>query len=194
MRGPASLPRTSIFPPPIGRLASWFNSTMSIFPSADAGYSKKFRSASLPGCASDSLAPDSDSVVYQGRVIHVASWAARFLFTGEDLNRPVGRLSGGERARVLIAQLMLQPADVLLLDEPTNDLDIPTLEILAESLLEFSGALVLVTHDRFLLDRVSTIVFGLDGFGGAERFADYFQWEEWKAQNERAHSENPPSA
>jgi ABC transport system ATP-binding/permease protein len=132
------------------------------------------------------LAPDSDSVIYQDRVIHVASWAARFLFTGEDLNRPVGRLSGGERARVLIAQLMLQPADVLLLDEPTNDLDIPTLEILEESLLEFSGALVLVTHDRFLLDRVSTIVFGLDGFGGAERFADYSQWEEWKQQNELA--------
>jgi ATP-binding cassette subfamily F protein uup len=137
------------------------------------------------------LAPDSDSVIYQDRVIHVASWAARFLFTGEDLNRPVGRLSGGERARVLIAQLMLQPADVLLLDEPTNDLDIPTLEILEESLLEFSGALVLVTHDRFLLDRVSTVVFGLDGLGGAERFADYFQWEEWKDQNERARAKSP---
>jgi ATP-binding cassette subfamily F protein uup len=136
------------------------------------------------------LAPDSDSVIYQDRVIHVASWAARFLFTGEDLNRPVSRLSGGERARVLIAQLMLQPADVLLLDEPTNDLDIPTLEILEESLLEFSGALVLVTHDRFLLDRVSTVVFGLDGLGSAERFADYFQWEEWKGQNERAHAKS----
>ena len=136
------------------------------------------------------LAPDSDSVIYQDRVIHVASWAARFLFTGEDLNRPVGRLSGGERARVLIAQLMLQPADVLLLDEPTNDLDIPTLEILEESLLEFSGALVLVTHDRFLLDRVSTIVFGLDGLGGAARFADYFQWEEWKSQNERSRAKS----
>jgi ABC transport system ATP-binding/permease protein len=140
------------------------------------------------------LAPDSDSVIYQDRVIHVASWAARFLFTGEDLNRPVGRLSGGERARVLIAQLMLQPADVLLLDEPTNDLDIPTLEILEESLLEFTGALVLVTHDRFLLDRVSTVVFGLDGLGGAERFADYFQWEEWKAGNERARARTSAAA
>ena len=140
------------------------------------------------------LVPDSDSVIYQDRVIHVASWAARFLFTGEDLNRPVGRLSGGERARVLIAQLMLQPADVLLLDEPTNDLDIPTLEILEESLLEFTGALVLVTHDRFLLDRVSTVVFGLDGLGGAERFADYFQWEEWKAGNERAHARTSAAA
>jgi ATP-binding cassette subfamily F protein uup len=130
------------------------------------------------------LAPDGDSVIYQDRVIHVAGWAARFLFTGEDLNRPVGRLSGGERARVLIAQLMLQPADVLLLDEPTNDLDIPTLEILEESLLEFSGALVLVTHDRYLLDRVSNIVFGLDGLGGAERFADYSQWETWQEAQE----------
>jgi ABC transport system ATP-binding/permease protein len=125
------------------------------------------------------LAPDSDSVIYQDRVVHVASWAARFLFTGEQLAQPVSRLSGGERARVLIAQLMLQPADLLLLDEPTNDLDIPTLEILEESLLEFRGALVLVTHDRYLLDRVSTVVLGLDGRGGAERFADYAQWEEW---------------
>jgi ATP-binding cassette subfamily F protein uup len=128
------------------------------------------------------LAPDSDSVIYQDRVIHVAAWAARFLFTGDQLNQRIGRLSGGERARVLIAQLMLQPADVLLLDEPTNDLDIPTLEVLEESLLEYRGALVLVTHDRYMLDRVSTVVFGLDGLGGAERFADYSQWEGWQRE------------
>ncbi len=131
------------------------------------------------------LAPDSDAVIYQDRVIHVASWAARFLFTGEDLNRRVGKLSGGERARVLIAQLMLQPADVLLLDEPTNDLDIPTLEILEESLLEFRGALVLVTHDRYMLDRVSTIVLGFDGLGAIERFADYSQWEAWQESQQK---------
>ena len=80
---------------------------------------------------------------------------------------------------------MLQPADVLLLDEPTNDLDIPTLEILEESLLEYRGALVLVTHDRFMLDRVSTIVLGLDGLGGAERFADYSQWDVWQRLQQR---------
>ena len=131
------------------------------------------------------LAPDSDSVIYQDRVVHVASWAARFLFSGEQLNQPVGRLSGGERARVLIARLMLQPADVLLLDEPTNDLDIPTLEVLEESLLEFRGALVLVTHDRYLLDRVSTTVVGLDGLGAAGRFADYSQWESWQDERVR---------
>jgi len=132
------------------------------------------------------LAPDSDAVRYQDQVIHVASWAARFLFTGEALNQRVGRLSGGERARVLIAQLMLQPADVLLLDEPTNDLDIPTLEILEESLLEYRGALVLVTHDRYMLDRVSTVVLGLDGLGHAERFADYSQWEAWQRSRRSA--------
>jgi ATP-binding cassette subfamily F protein uup len=126
------------------------------------------------------LAPDSDSVVYQGRVVHVASYATKFLFTSEQLNQPVERLSGGERARVLIAKLMLEPADLLLLDEPTNDLDIATLEILEDSLLEYTGALVLVTHDRYMLDRVSTIVLGLDGRGGAKMFADYSQWEQWR--------------
>ena len=135
------------------------------------------------------LAPEGDSVVYQDRVVHVASWAAKFLFTGEQLDQPVERLSGGERARVLIAQLMLQPADILLLDEPTNDLDIPTLEILEESLLEFRGSLVLVTHDRYLLDRVSTVVLGLDGQGVAENFADYAQWETWQAESKRAVNE-----
>jgi len=125
------------------------------------------------------LAPEGDGIVYQGRTVHVASWASRFLFTGEQLNQPVRNLSGGERARVLIAKLMLEPADVLLLDEPTNDLDIPTLEILEENLLDFPGALVLVTHDRYLLNRVSSTVLGLDGRGHIGRFADYAQWEDW---------------
>jgi ATP-binding cassette subfamily F protein uup len=107
----------------------------------------------------------------------VAGWAKRFLFRPEQIDTPVGRLSGGEQARVLIAKLMLEPADLLLLDEPTNDLDIPTLEALEESLLEFSGALVLVTHDRYLLDRVSTRILALDGAGGARAYADYAQWE-----------------
>jgi ABC transport system ATP-binding/permease protein len=125
------------------------------------------------------LAPESDSVIHQGRTVHVASWAARFLFTGEQLNQPVRNLSGGERARVLIAKLMLEPADVLLLDEPTNDLDIPTLEILEENLLDFPGALVLVTHDRYLLNRVASTVLGLDGRGHTGQFADFAQWEDW---------------
>jgi ATP-binding cassette subfamily F protein uup len=131
------------------------------------------------------LAPEGDSVIYQDRLIHVASWAARFLFTSEQLNQPVRNLSGGERARVLIAKLMLEPADVLLLDEPTNDLDIPTLEILEENLLDFPGALILVTHDRYLLNRVSSTVLGLDGRGHAGIFADYGQWEDWMEEQDK---------
>lgn len=138
------------------------------------------------------LSPDGDSVIFQERTIHVAAWADRFLFLQEQLNQPVGRLSGGERARVLIARLMLEPADLLLLDEPTNDLDIPTLEILEESLLTFPGALVLVTHDRYMLDRVSTVVLGLSGTGEAERFADYSQWEAWQQELTGPKSKSSP--
>ncbi|HSS75895.1 MAG TPA: ABC-F family ATP-binding cassette domain-containing protein [Thermoanaerobaculia bacterium] len=127
------------------------------------------------------LAPEGDTVLYQGRPIHVAAWAKRFLFHTDQLDTPVSRLSGGEQARILIARLMLQPADLLILDEPTNDLDIPTLEVLEESLMEFPGALVLVTHDRFLLESVSSVVLALDGRGGATFFADYTQWEAARA-------------
>jgi len=137
------------------------------------------------------LAPEGDGLVYQGRNVHVASWAARFLFTSEQLNQPVRNLSGGERARVLIAKLMLEPADVLLLDEPTNDLDIPTLEILEENLLDFPGALVLVTHDRYLLNRVASTVLGLDGRGNTGRFAEFGQWEDWLAQQDSVDSDKP---
>ncbi len=122
------------------------------------------------------LAPEGDAVVYGDRSMHVTSWAKRFLFQPEQLETSVSRLSGGEKARIVLARLMLRPADLLLLDEPTNDLDIPTLDVLEETLLEFAGALVLVTHDRYLLERVSTKIVALDGRGGAESFADYGQW------------------
>jgi ATP-binding cassette subfamily F protein uup len=123
------------------------------------------------------LAPEGDTITWQGRSVHVASWARRFLFRPEQLELSVGRLSGGEQARILIARLMREPADLLILDEPTNDLDIPTLEVLEDGLAEFEGALVLVTHDRFMLERVSTVILALDGAGGAATFADYAQWE-----------------
>jgi ATP-binding cassette subfamily F protein uup len=122
------------------------------------------------------LAPEGDSVVWQGREVHVATWARRFLFRSEQLDTRVERLSGGEQARILIARLMPRPADLLILDEPTNDLDIPSLEVLEEGLLEFPGAVVLVTHDRYLLDRVSTAILALED-GGAKLWADLAQWQ-----------------
>lgn len=122
------------------------------------------------------LAPEGDSVIFQGRLLHIVSYIKRFQFSPEQLDTPVRKLSGGERARLLIARLMLRPADVLLLDEPTNDLDITSLDALEENLLEFSGAVVLVTHDRYLLDRVSTVILALDGSGKIETFADVTQW------------------
>jgi ATP-binding cassette subfamily F protein uup len=133
-----------------------------------------------------SLASVGDSVIYRNRPVHVHSWARRFLFQNEQLDLPISHLSGGEQARVMIARMMLEPADLLLLDEPTNDLDIPTLEVLEESLSDFPGALVLVTHDRFLLDRVSTAVLALDGAGNAELFADYDQWRQAQQSSQPA--------
>ncbi len=123
------------------------------------------------------LSPNGDTVLFQGGSMHVSAWASRFLFRPDQLEMPVHALSGGEQARIFIANLMLQPADLLILDEPTNDLDIASLEVLEASLTEFPGAVVLVTHDRYLLDNVSTHLLALDGEGGAAYFADYAQWE-----------------
>lgn len=130
----------------------------------------------------EALSPNSDYVNYHGQEIHVNGWAKKFLFPADRLNLPVSVLSGGERARILIARLMLKPADILFLDEPTNDLDIPTLEVLEASLEEFPGAVVLVTHDRCLMDRVATHIIGLGTGCDSILFADYAQWEAASAE------------
>ncbi len=144
------------------------------------------------------LCPNGDMVVYRERPLHVVAWAKQFLFRSEHLETPVGSLSGGEQARVRIAQLMLRPADLLLLDEPTNDLDIPALEVLEESLAEFPGALVLVSHDRDLMDRLCTEVVGLDGRGGAALYGSVGQWltaysTQVEARNPKSEIRNPKS-
>lgn len=133
------------------------------------------------------LAPEGDTICYRGKSVHVRSWCKRFLFPEDKLDLPISRLSGGERARVHIARLMSQPADILLLDEPTNDLDLPTLELLEESLIEFPGALVLISHDRLFLDRVSTqlLVVGGPPCGG-KFFADYRQLEAYRSADHTA--------
>ena len=140
--------------------------------------------AQLPDATSlrRALSPEGDTVYYRGQSIHVNSWCRRFLFSPDRLDLPFGHLSGGEKARVHIARLMLQPADILLLDEPTNDLDIPTLEVLENSLLDFPGAIVLISHDRYMLDQISNVILGLGTQSDTELFADYRQWEQYQLQ------------
>jgi ATPase subunit of ABC transporter with duplicated ATPase domains len=94
-----------------------------------------------------------------------------------DLERPLARLSGGEAARAALTAILLSRFDVLLLDEPTNDLDIPSLEVLEKGLIEFPGAVVLITHDRHMLDRVCTVMVGLHAGAVADLYTDLSQWE-----------------
>jgi len=137
----------------------------------------------------EALRPVGDFVHYQDSRVHITGWAKRFLFEPEQLPMKIKDLSGGEQARVLIANLMLSPADVLLLDEPTNDLDIPSLEVLEGALMEFPGAIVLVSHDRFLLERIATEYLALDGKGNAKWFASMDQWKAAVLKAEKAEAE-----
>ncbi|MCD4718891.1 MAG: ATP-binding cassette domain-containing protein, partial [Desulfobacula sp.] len=116
-----------------------------------------------------------DSVNYKGHSIHVVTWAKRFLFMPDQLDMPVKRLSGGEKARIIIANIMLTPCDILLLDEPTNDLDILSLEVLEDSIKGFPGAVVIVSHDRFLMDKVCHRILYLDPGSDALFFKDFNQ-------------------
>jgi ATP-binding cassette subfamily F protein uup len=140
----------------------------------------------------DALSPTGDFINFHGKPIHVNGWCKRFLFSPDILDLPLKTLSGGERARIAIAHLMLQPADILLLDEPTNDLDIPTLETLEASLIDFPGAVVLITHDRFMLDRICNLFLSLDDISDTFLYADYKQWEASKSPPPPKQIKEPP--
>jgi len=126
------------------------------------------------------LSPNGDMIRYRGMNVHVNSWCERFLFSKDQLDLPMKQLSGGERARVLIARLMAKPADILLLDEPTNDLDIDTLEVLEESLDDFPGVVVLVSHDRAMMNRVADILITVGDDN--RRFNDVEGWLDWRKE------------
>ena len=125
----------------------------------------------------ENIASDRDEVIVGGVKKHVYSYLADFLFTPERVRTPVKALSGGERARLMLAKLFLKPANLLVMDEPTNDLDIETLELLEEQLLAYTGTLLLVSHDREFLDNVVTSTFVLEGDGEVRSYpggyADY---------------------
>jgi ATP-binding cassette subfamily F protein uup len=129
-----------------------------------------------------------DHVDYAGTRVHVRSYLDRFLFSGNQVEMKVGRLSGGEQARLLLALLMLKESNLLVLDEPTNDLDITTLDLLQDVLQDFPGAVVLATHDRYFLDQVANITlgFGRNDLGEPviEKFANLAQWEAWHDRQE----------
>ncbi|MNK06226.1 ABC transporter ATP-binding protein uup [compost metagenome] len=129
------------------------------------------------------ICPEGDYVHYQGQYVFGRSYLERFLFNKNQMDLPVEKLSGGEQARLRIAQLMLNEAQVLILDEPTNDLDVATLAVLEESLRDFTGAVILVTHDRYFMDQVAHDIVAFhkhpDGNTTLENFTGYLQWEEW---------------
>lgn len=147
------------------------------------------------------LCPVGEYVDFRGNRVHIRSYLDRFLFSPTQAEMPVGRLSGGEQARVLIARLMLAPANLLVLDEPTNDLDLATLELLEEVLRDYTGAVILVSHDRFFTDQVSTriLAFSPTEAGKVVAFADLDQWERWhelelQLEHEEVRPERPAPA
>ncbi len=141
------------------------------------------------------LCPEGDYVHLQGQPIYARSYLSRFHFRPEQMDMPASRLSGGEQSRLILIRMMLQAEQVLILDEPTNDLDIETLDTFQEALEEFPGAIILVTHDRYFLDQVATEILAFSGNGEIEKFADFFQWEEWhKTQSNSAKKKDSAKA
>ncbi len=124
----------------------------------------------LNATVAENIASDRDEVVVGGVKKHVYSYLADFLFSSERCRTPVKALSGGERARLMLAKLFMNPANLLIMDEPTNDLDIETLELLEEQLLNYSGTLLLVSHDREFLDNVVTSTLVLEGDGEVDSY------------------------
>ena len=139
---------------------------------------------SLTGDPAMRLPGRADQVMVRGQPRHVVSYLNDFLFSDEQARAPVRALSGGERARLLLAQLMAQPANLLVLDEPTNDLDIETLDLLQELVTDFDGTVILVSHDRDFIDRTATTTVMLDGGGRATIYAG--GWSDAQAQRREA--------
>jgi ATP-binding cassette subfamily F protein uup len=138
------------------------------------------------------VAGDAETVTFQGRPVHIHTYLKDFLFPSDRIRMPAKMLSGGERNRLLLARLFLQPANVLVLDEPTNDLDAETLELLEELLVGYEGTLLLVSHDRAFLDNVVTSTFVFEGEGCIAEFTGGY--EDWVRQRkERACTATMPA-
>ncbi len=152
-----------------------------------AYYDQQRAQLDLDAPVSHNINARSDFVQVNGENRHISSYLRDFLFRPEQLLTPARALSGGERNRLLLARLFAQPANLLVLDEPTNDLDIDTLELLQELVAEFSGTLLLVSHDRAFLDNVVTSLLVLEGDGRVQDFVGgYSDWERWRNERDAA--------
>jgi ATP-binding cassette subfamily F protein uup len=116
-----------------------------------------------------------DWVEIGGRRVHLRSYLEDFLFPTERQQQKVSSLSGGERNRLMLAKLFMQPSNLLILDEPTNDLDLVTLQVLEAALVEYAGCVLMVTHDRFFLDKIATALFVFEGDGVVHRHDGGFE-------------------
>jgi ATP-binding cassette subfamily F protein uup len=135
------------------------------------------------------VCPEGDYVHLQEQPVFARSYLSRFHFNSQQMDMPAAQLSGGELSRLILAKLMLKKAHVLIMDEPTNDLDVETLESLTETLAEFNGAVILVTHDRYFMDQNCDVIWAFDtDQHRLITFADTFQWEDWykKRESERS--------
>ncbi|MBP7997206.1 MAG: ATP-binding cassette domain-containing protein [Thiopseudomonas sp.] len=128
----------------------------------------------------ENVGEGSDTIMINGQSKHVLSYLGDFLFSPQRARTPVKALSGGERARLLLAKLFTRPANLLVLDEPTNDLDVETLELLEEVLMEFKGTVLIVSHDRAFLDNVVTSTLVFDGSGKVREYVGGF--DDWLRQ------------
>ena len=131
----------------------------------------------------EEVADGSDVIEYGDKTLSVRHYLARFLFSGSIQQTEVGRLSGGERNRLQLAKCLRNPSNFIILDEPTNDLDLMTLRVLEESLLAFPGCIIVITHDRYFLDRVATHILGFEGDGVIELCTG--NWDFYAAQREK---------
>ena len=190
--GPNGAGKTTLLNLLTGRLAPT-SGEIALGTNVEMSFFDQLRSEMRPELTvGENIASDRDEVVVGGVRKHIYSYLADFLFTPERVRTPVKALSGGERARLMLAKLFVKPANLLIMDEPTNDLDIETLELLEEQLLAYGGTLLLVSHDREFLDNVVTSTLVLEGDGEVRSYPGGYA--DYVVQRARATPKAPPAA
>jgi len=171
-------------PPDTGRVTHGTNLMPAVFDQARAQLAPEMSLwESLTGDVDMRVSGQADQVLVRGQPRHVVGYLKDFLFDERQARAPVKSLSGGEKARLLLAKLMARESNLLVLDEPTNDLDIETLDLLQELLDDYDGTVLLVSHDRDFLDRVASTTIAMEGDGHATAYAG--GWSDYRAQRGR---------